>query len=274
LRRIPNLDRVVWDGSLIIESNIQAIKLDRLNDMNDNSVRRKLIESVTKYFEEDVGIIPYHLFLYALPRFDHLPEALTLLRQHFPHMISSPMDILLGEQIIWYQSTDIFAIPSILRSLRNSGYFLSVDVAITQYGGLPRMVHVDGLKLGTKTDLFTRINEIADRVMSQVMCGDGCDRKPVATDSSNLRSYEIVGKSSSMFIKRPNIWEKYKVTMTMFMNDPPRDGIGTLEVQFQLTSGWTAAFRGDVEPPVERFNENPIRDADLEELTSKLLPRI
>lgn len=43
---------------------------------------------------------------------------------------------------------------------------------------------------------------------------------------------------------------------------------------FQLTSGWTAAMRGNAPPPDERFEENPIPDERLDAITSKILPSI
>jgi hypothetical protein len=47
-----------------------------------------------------------------------------------------------------------------------------------------------------------------------------------------------------------------------------------VEMFFQLTSGWTAAIRGNAPPPNERFEENPMRDERINAIELRVLPLI
>jgi hypothetical protein len=266
--------RIIWEGSIILDSETMMIRLSRDEDALDNGVKPKANPlSVLKDFTRVVTYIPMDLFLTATPKFESLPEGIDLLKKTFPYFAGNDeANVLLGTLRIDYEKTNIRTIPSILKMLKMSNLFVSVDVGIAEYGGVPEQI-VFNTDISTPDKLFTNIDNTANRVMGNFVCIKECKSAELSSHSSNVRIYEIVGKSENMFLKKPNTWEKYKVTIIMYTtyDSHKRKRIALL---FQLTSGWRAAMRGNQQPPIERFEENTIPDETLNSITSMLMRAI
>jgi hypothetical protein len=152
----------------------------------------------------------------------------------------------MGGMKIDYSKTKLTKLPAILAKLNSSNLFVSVDLSSPEYGGVPQRIEFkEEFKFDTEEELTNTMDQIAKRTIAQI-CRSGCTKKNIFTNSDNVQMFEISGKSSDMFLKKNNIWEKYKVSLMMYADGFRRSRIAML---FQLTSGWTAAMRGNSPPP-------------------------
>jgi hypothetical protein len=85
LRRRVESEKIIWEGSLKIDSQANLVRFSRAQNAASNDVVDRSGNLVTKNFTRKLTLIHPELSLHAVPRFDRLPEAIAVLKSNFSY---------------------------------------------------------------------------------------------------------------------------------------------------------------------------------------------
>lgn len=131
---------IVWEGNLSTASDVKLVRLSRSQNAPSNDIIDRSGNLITKDFARKLRYIPPELSLHAVPKFDRLPQAISVLRDNFPYFgqdytgpyfpeskyISrrngGPTAILMGDLKIDYAKTKITNLPAILSNCLDNSF--------------------------------------------------------------------------------------------------------------------------------------------------------
>lgn len=231
--------------------------------------------TITDNFGKDIRYVPREIFMNARPRINNYKEAFSLFDKHFPNWRKDiyGCNRLSGHFKIDYEQTDISMLSKYLKEMNESGFFDYAEIGIAEYGGLPEQVWfpISLYPFDSYRTFVRELDKLANIIAKEVMCNGKCDPTAMSAKGSNVRIFEIVGPSQDMHFRKDKHFEKYIISMTGYTgyrwDDQSPDGFYIL---FQIVSGFMAPSGNGEIPSLRRFEENPIDDYQLNDLSSKL----
>lgn len=273
--KIDEYNNIIWQGDIEGTENINVLA-SRSMDRDEDDISSNPLTVTDQYLKNSNNSnIPQDLFLHAKPKFERIREALDKLDAAFPYWRSSAYygSILDGNFTIDYKETDVSNIGEIVKKLRESNLFEYVELSIAEYGGMPEQVIFSRSRypFNDNKQLISIFKTLSDTIAEDHFCRNKCSLRAMSTKSKNVRAYELEGKSEDLHFNRPNHWEKYTVSFTIFSNDLfDLSDEGSFNIQFQIIEGYMAASGNGRLPPSARFKEHPIDSNELSLLSSKL----
>ncbi|QUS38640.1 hypothetical protein RPMA_07170 [Tardiphaga alba] len=271
LRKRMDDKKTLWEGAIATDVGL-SIRLER--DDGDKRKRRIDPQIVTKDFLTKTPFIPRDLYVSAYPIFDRFDAAMDLLASKFPQWRELDSDCSSFIDVVFpmnYRVTDVRRIGAIVTELRKSGYFHYVELSMPEYGGIPEQVAFSAKKYpySNVSGMLAHFDKLATSAARNIFCKKQCQPVAMSTKGANVRLFEIIGRSEDLHFHKKGHWEKYVVAMTGYSHEL-EDRTKSLNIQFVITSGFNAPSGNGEQPPETRFKENPIDDAELSTLSSKL----